>query len=52
MQALHDPTLLDELGGELPGNGRPNVGLNDETTQIWTHTRPVESVTQWAQIGN
>ena len=34
MQALHDPTLLDELGGELPGNGRPNVGLNDETTQI------------------
>ena len=29
MQALHDPTLLDELG-----NGRPNVGLNDETTQI------------------
>lgn len=34
MQALHGPVLLDELGGELPGNGRPNVGLNDETTRI------------------
>ena len=34
MQALYGPALLDELGRELPGNGRPNVGLNDEITRI------------------
>jgi hypothetical protein len=34
MLALHGPALLDELGRELPGNGRLNVGLNDETTRI------------------
>ena len=26
---VRGPALLDELGGGLPGNGRPSVGLNE-----------------------